>query len=218
MAYLNQQDVNDLSYTNGVNLVASSTLSGAQTILFNIALALSGTQLSATYVNTANTTGVYAASSGAGTVVFDGAYAPSTAKGTVVYLGGATYTQSISAVTVNWGGTGYWGPDFTSATCTFSAPASGSNRTTGIPVISAGSIIGVQITNTGSGYAVPGVATVTFSAPPSQFMYLHMKDRTNFKFTVPAGNANTTAAVTLTADGYTAISRGHQRLRNQGQI
>jgi hypothetical protein len=45
-----------------------------------------------------------------------------------------------------------------------------------------------------------------------------MKDRTNFKFAVPGGNANTTAAVTLTADGYTAISKTHQRLRNQGQI
>jgi hypothetical protein len=218
MAYLNQQDANGQSYTNGVNLVASSTLSGAQTILFNIAPALSGTSLSATYVNTANTTGVYMASSGAGTVAYDGAYAPSTAKGTVVYQAGATYTQSISAVTVTWGGTGYWGPDFTGATCTFSAPASGTNRTTGTPIVSAGSIIGVQITNTGSGYAVPGVATVTFSSPPTQYMYLHMKDRTNFKFAVPAGNANTSSAATLTPDGYTAVSKGHQRLRNQGQI
>ena len=67
-----------------------------------------------------------------------------------------------------------------------------------------GNIIGVQITNTGSGYANPGTATVTFSVPVAHKMYLQKHDYTCFEFTVPAtgSRGGGAQAVALTPVGY----------------
>jgi hypothetical protein len=221
MAYLNSQVTqgqvagNADSY-QGVDCDISDT---SARVLFdsipNWTSSLSGNDYAITYANTANNTGVECASSGTGTIYIDGAYQTSRATGTVVYQGGATWTQSISAVAITNGGLGYFGPDNV-VTCTFSNPQSGTNVTTGIPILGDGNIAGVTITNTGSGYAKPGVATVTFSVPPTHYMYLQMKDRTSFKLTVP--NSNGTLAVTLTPNGYTAVGPNQARLHNQGQI
>jgi len=183
-------------------------------ILFNVipsvSNSLSGTgsaqaSFALTYVNTANNTGVENLSSGTGTIYVDGAYQCIRATGTVSYLAGGTYTQSISGVVITNGGLGYWGPGNDDAiTCTFSAPQSGTNRTTGVPILGNGNIIGVQITNTGSGYANPGVATVTFSAPVAHKMYLQKHDYSCFELTVPATGSlgGGSQAVTLTPVGY----------------
>ena len=183
-------------------------------ILFNVipsyANSLSGTgsaqaNFALTYTNTANISGVESQSSGTGTIYIDGAYQCIRATGTVSYLAGGTYTQSISGVVITNGGLGYWGPGNDGAvTCTFSAPDSGSNVTTGVPILGNGNITGVKITNTGSGYANPGTATVTFSVPVAHKMYLQKHDYTCFEFTVPAtgSRGGGAQAVALTPVGY----------------
>ena len=183
-------------------------------ILFNVipsyANSLSGTgsaqaNFALTYTNTANISGVESQSSGTGTIYIDGAYQCIRATGTVSYLAGGTYTQSISGVVITNGGLGYWGPGNDGAvTCTFSAPDSGSNVTTGVPILGNGNITGVKITKTGSGYANPGTATVTFSVPVAHKMYLQKHDYTCFEFTVPAtgSRGGGAQAVALTPVGY----------------
>ena len=180
---------------------------------------LSGTNFALTYTNTANNgTGVNNQSSGTGTIYVDGAYQRKQALGTVVYQGGGTWTFSISAVTITNGGLGYFGADnLTPPTVTFSAPASGSNRTTGVAIVGDGNITGIRITNSGSGYA-EGAATVTIAAPNPHHMYLQMRDRSAFKFTVPAtGNTTASQAVTLTPVGL-VTGPDQLRLRNLGII
>jgi hypothetical protein len=204
---------NDASSYQGVDCNISD---GRGAILFNIipnpVNSLSGTgsaqaYFALTYVNTANNTGVEGLSSGTGTINIDGAYQCIRATGTVSYLAGGTYAQSISGVVITNGGLGYWGPGNDGAiTCTFSAPQSGTNRTTGVPILGDGNIISVKITNTGSGYANPGVATVTFSVPVAHKMYLQKHDYSCFEFTVPAtgSRGGGSQAVTLTPVGYKA--------------
>jgi hypothetical protein len=211
---------NDASSYQGVDCNISD---GRGAILFNVISnpvnSLSGTgsaqaNFALTYVNTANNTGVEGLSSGTGTINVDGAYQCIRATGTVSYLAGGTYTQSISGVVITNGGLGYWGPGNDGAvTCTFSAPQSGTNRTTGVPILGDGNIISVKITNTGSGYANPGVATVTFSVPVAHKMYLQKHDYSCFEFTVPATGSRSggSQAVTLTPVGYKAVGPTKRR-------
>ena len=121
MSYLNPED-QDASpgATNGIRLIDNNA---AFAILFNSISPLSGTVLSATWINTANS----GLSSGPGTVEFDGAYQ------------GAT-------------------------------------------------------------------------------VWVNMPDRTSFKTILPSGNANSTAVITLTGDGYYAVGPTQVRLRNLGYI
>lgn len=211
--YNNNEVFNNNGVVNGTQLVSNNIFSYCS----DLPPSLSGTTLSATFTNTANIAGVYGTSSGTGTVEIDGAHCSQTAVLAPVYAANPA-TGGISAVSVSYGGAGYWGPGYSAAPIvTFSAPASGTNLATGTATVTNGIVSGITVTNPGSGYAPTGV-TVTVSAPPPHYGSLYMADRTTFRFTVPNATAGSTTAVTLTAVGYFVVSPTQARLRNLGYI
>jgi len=200
---------------NGVNKGVQFDGEPTAVVVFNAAPSLSGTTLSATWVDT---TGTNTYHTSAGIVEIDGNYqARRPIAASVLASGGANpYTSGVSAVNVTFVGSGYFGPNFTYPTVTFSSPDSGTNVATGTAVVANGTVTGVTITNAGSGYATP--PTIAFTAPPTQIFYVQLKDRQTLGFLVPTAAAATTNTVTLTAAGHTVVGPTQIRLRRQGQV
>ena len=198
---------------NGVNNGVQFDGEPNAVVVFNAAPSLSGTTLSATW---ADTTGTNTYHTSAGIVEIDGNYQARRPIATSVLAAGGPYTAGVSAVNVAFVGSGYFGPNFTYPTVTFSSPDSGANVATGTAVLANGSVTGVTITNAGSGYATP--PTVTFSAPPTQVFYVQLKDRQTLGFLVPSAAKATTNTVTLSAVGHTVVGPTQIRLRRQGQV
>jgi hypothetical protein len=111
--YYNTEAIANNSVASGVRLVATA----AASVVFNSA-SLSGTTLSATFVNTTNGTSFQGLSSGTGTIEIDGSYAGATFGVTMADRTSFTFTvpttgaRTSNPVTLTSAGYGAVGPTF----------------------------------------------------------------------------------------------------------
>lgn len=89
------------------------------------------------------------------------------------------------------------GSGYTTATVTFSAPPAGGTTATGTAVIDSGSVVGITLTNPGSGYTTAPTITITGNGTGATAAAFLTSTQFTTQFAVPGGTATTTPITTV---------------------
>ncbi|MGZ8731583.1 MAG: C25 family cysteine peptidase [Thermoanaerobaculia bacterium] len=112
-----------------------------------------------------------------------------------------TTSESVGYTSITAAGSGY-----TNATVTFSAPVSGTTAT-GTAVLNGGRVVGITLTNAGSGYTTAPTVTITGNGTGATATATLTSSQYGTQSTAPAGAAASTALWEIPSTNYIEVGR-----------